>query len=174
MDGDGVPGAGSDAGGARELSVVHSQSRDEPVSSAAVKIRLVPKETRPFGPERRASGGDVRHHEGAGGSSVALPQLRPAGRGEGREEERAIDVRQVNRAAAAVSRIDVLDEDRPGIRAVAPPQLLAVNAVVGREEERAPHGRQAAGIGAGASGLMSLTSPVPLAVPSLLQSSFNC
>ena len=78
------------------------------------------------------------------------------------------------RGRAAAAGVDVLDEDGAGGGAVALPQLQPVRAVVGREEQRAVDVRQVAGSEPALPGLMSLTSTVPAAVPSLFHSSTPC
>ena len=57
--------------------------------------------------------------------AVALPQLVAVRPVVGREEERAVHVRQVGGDGAGGTRIDVLDQDGAGGRAVALPELVA-------------------------------------------------
>ena len=118
---------------------------------------------------------DVLDQDGAGGGAVALPQLRAVSAVVGREEQRAVHVRQVSWGTSCRCRIDVLDQDGAGGGAVALPQLVPCVAVVGREEQRAVHVRQVSrGTSRSLPGLMSLTRTVPAAVPSLFHSSLPC
>src|SRR5262249_44748695 len=88
---------------------------------------------------------DVLDQDGSGRSAVAFPQFVTVHAVVGREEQRAVDVREVvgwkavGIIAAVVSdvpaRVDVLDERRAGGGAVALPELEAVRVVSAREEQ---------------------------------------
>ena len=85
---------------------------------------------------------DVLDQDGAGGGAVALPQLRAVHTVIGREEQRAVDVRQVVDKRIAASGLMSLTSDGAGGGAVALPQLAPVGVVVGGEEQRAVDVRQ--------------------------------
>src|SRR5262249_32394566 len=135
-----------------------------------VRAIIILEEQRPIHVRERDRGSiirgavrvNVRNQHRAVARAIALPQLPPKSTVDGREEQRAVDVREllgiravrevatststvVSPAALGVlSREEVLDLGGASGGAVALPQLCSVIAVVGGEEQCAVHARQVA------------------------------
>ena len=160
------PGSGIRAAAAGVDVLDHARCRRAVPSLFHSSTPLVPslaaKNSVPFtsvrlrGVGAAAAGVDVLDQDGSGGGAIALPQLDAVRAVVGREEQRAVHVRQVAGARAvgdvsvvptAVvsivvvlirSREDVLDQGGAGGGAVALPQLVAGCAVVGDEKNSVP------------------------------------
>src|SRR5579885_3476300 len=92
---------------------------------------------------------------GAGGGTVALPQLGAVAAVVGPEEQHTGHVRQIVHGGCRGAGPDVADEGGAGGGAVGFPQLDAVAAVIGREKQKTTHlgeggrrGAQVRGVGA--------------------------